>query len=245
MLASVITQLEDNPHVPSLNRSGIYYSHLQCRAAHDPGLPAHFRSLITRSLTSNKALHLLEDYLLKTDRMYAALSGTTQAADVVRGGVKTNALPERAEVIVNHRISIHSSVGALQDRIIRVVTPVVERYGLTLDAFGRTVQAQGESVGTLKIVDAFGTALEPAPVTPLGESGPFKLLSGTIVGVLGASNRTGYDKKTFIAPSMSTGNTGACVCLPLSRGLLPQCPARRYFSCVVISFTERGHRNPV
>ncbi|KAI0731073.1 carboxypeptidase S [Earliella scabrosa] len=209
MLAAVIKQLEDNPHTPHLNRSGIYYSLLQCRAAHDPALPHHLRSLISRSRTSDSALHELEQYLARTDRLYPALAGTTQAADVVRGGVKTNALPERAEVIVNHRIDIHSSVAALQARIAGVVQPVVERFGLELDAFGRFRSAPdgGAANGLLRISDAFGTALEPAPLTPLGESGPFRLLSGTIVGVLGASNRTGYDKKAFVAPGMSTGNT--------------------------------------
>ncbi|KAH9921729.1 carboxypeptidase S [Epithele typhae] len=208
MLAAMIKQLEDNPHVPSLNRSGIYYQQLQCRAAHDPDLPSHFRALIRRSHKSDKALHELEAYLADTDRLYGPLAGTTQAVDVVRGGVKTNALPERAEVIVNHRLSIHSSIAELQARIASVAAPVAARFGLALDAFGRTVIAgAGEEAGAMRIEDAWGTALEPAPLTPMGESGPFRLLSGTIVGVLGASNRTGYDKKTFIAPSMSTGNT--------------------------------------
>ncbi|OSD05272.1 carboxypeptidase S [Trametes coccinea BRFM310] len=210
MLAAVIKQLEDNPHTPHLNRTGIYYSLLQCQAAHDPGLPTRLRKLIERSRTSDRALAALEAELAKTDRLFGALAGTTQAADVVRGGVKTNALPERAEVIVNHRIDIHSSVSALKKRIAAVVQPVAARLGLKLEAFGEIVgegNAEYESAGRLRISDAFGTALEPAPITPMGDGGPFKLLSGTIIGVLGASNRTGYDKKAFIAPGMSTGNT--------------------------------------
>ena len=212
MLAAVIKELEANPHVPSINRTGVYYSYLQCAAAHDPGLPTPLRKLIAHSRTSERALRALEAHLLAADRLFPALAGTTQAADVVRGGVKTNALPERAEVIVNHRIDIHSSVAALQERIVRVVAPVAARFGLALDAFGHAHVRSGDaSTGVLRIADAFGTALEPAPVTPMGESGPFRLLSGTVIGVLGASPREGYDKKTFIAPSMSTGNTGAIV----------------------------------
>ncbi|CDO72068.1 hypothetical protein BN946_scf184962.g11 [Trametes cinnabarina] len=211
MLAAVIKQLESNPHTAHLNRSGIYYSLLQCQAAHDHGLSSHLRDLITRSRTSDRALAALEAELARTDRLFGALAGTTQAVDVVRGGVKTNALPERAEVVVNHRIDIHSSVAALKKRIAAVVQPVAERFGLDLDAFGENVvlpsDGERESAGLLRISDAFGTALEPAPITPMGESGPFKLLSGTIIGVLGASNRTGYDKKIFVAPGMSTGNT--------------------------------------
>lgn len=36
-----------------------------------------------------------------------AMMRTTQAVDIVRGGVKVNALPERASVVVNHRIGEH------------------------------------------------------------------------------------------------------------------------------------------
>ena len=44
----------------------------------DTGIPAHFRSLIKRSGTSDKALHELEGYLSATDRLYGPLAGTTQ-----------------------------------------------------------------------------------------------------------------------------------------------------------------------
>lgn len=211
MLASMIKALEANPHSAQLNRSGVYYSLLQCRAAHDTSMSPHLRSLIPRSRSSDKALHALERHLANTDRLFSALAGTTQAADVIRGGVKTNALPERAEVIVNHRIDIHSSIDAPQQRIVQVVEPVAARFGLQLDAFGRPelgIKRDGDANGVLRVADAFGTALNPAPVTPMGDGGPFQFLSGTIIGVLGASSRTGYDKKVFIAPGMSTGNTG-------------------------------------
>ena len=33
------------------------------------------------------------------------LAGTTQAIDLIQGGVKANALPEKAWAIVNHRIA--------------------------------------------------------------------------------------------------------------------------------------------
>ncbi|THU78960.1 hypothetical protein K435DRAFT_698985 [Dendrothele bispora CBS 962.96] len=32
-------------------------------------------------------------------------NGTTQALDLISGGVKTNALPERASAVINHQIS--------------------------------------------------------------------------------------------------------------------------------------------
>jgi len=42
---------------------------------------------------------LIQDIELKS------LIGTTQAIDLIQGGVKTNALPEEAWAVVNHRIA--------------------------------------------------------------------------------------------------------------------------------------------
>lgn len=97
--------MEANPHVPHLYRTDTYYEELQCLAAHSPDFPSSLRKLVEKSATSDKALEQLEDELLRTNPLFKATAGTTQAVDVIRGGVKTNALPENAYVIVNHRIA--------------------------------------------------------------------------------------------------------------------------------------------
>ena len=43
------------------------------------------------------------------DSFYKPLIGTTQAIDLIRGGVKTNALPEEAWAVVNHLIATQRS----------------------------------------------------------------------------------------------------------------------------------------
>lgn len=66
----------------------------------DPAL----RKTVLGSLKSDRALHKLEK-LVGTDRVLRASVGTTQAIDLIQGGVKTNALPEQAWAVVNHRIA--------------------------------------------------------------------------------------------------------------------------------------------
>lgn len=104
MLAALIKHIEANPHVAHLNRTSIYYAQLQCRAEHDPLLPKKLKRLVKKSLRSDKALAALEKELLATDPMFGPLAGTTQAVDIIHGGVKSNALPENAYFIMNHRI---------------------------------------------------------------------------------------------------------------------------------------------
>jgi Gly-Xaa carboxypeptidase len=78
-------------------------------AQHAKNIPAKLRALVKASVYSDKALRRLEAELLK-DPFYKALIGTTQAIDLVQGGVKANALPEEAWAVVNHRVATQRSV---------------------------------------------------------------------------------------------------------------------------------------
>jgi len=71
---------------------------------HAKEFPAHLRALVKTSVHSDRALRKLEAELIK-DQEYKSLIGTTQAIDLIQGGVKTNALPEGAWAVVNHRIA--------------------------------------------------------------------------------------------------------------------------------------------
>jgi Gly-Xaa carboxypeptidase len=46
--------------------------------------------------------------------------------------VKVNALPEQATAVVNHRISVDSSVKEIHQRYIKLLTPVAKRFNLTV-----------------------------------------------------------------------------------------------------------------
>ena len=104
MLAALIKHIEANPHIPHLNRTSTYYAQLWCQAEHDPLFPRKLKRLVKKSLRSDKDLAKLEKELLKSNPMFGPLAGTTQAVDIIHGGVKSNALPENAYFIMNHRI---------------------------------------------------------------------------------------------------------------------------------------------
>lgn len=85
---------------------------MKCLAAYAPGLPAQIRRDLKKSVTSDKALKKAEEYFFSTPG-FKSLVGTTQAIDLIGGGVKTNALPEQAWAVVNHRISTERFVRRL------------------------------------------------------------------------------------------------------------------------------------
>ena len=107
ILASLITQLESHPHEVTLLRNSTYFQSLLCDAVHDPDLDHKLRHLIKKAVKSDKALKALEKYLDRINPTFKALAGTTQAVDIIHGGVKANALPESSFAIVNHRIAGH------------------------------------------------------------------------------------------------------------------------------------------
>lgn len=81
------------------------YNTLQCIAQYAKSLPEQTRNLIKASAYSNEALEAIQPIVLN-DRTLKSLVGTTQAVDLIHGGVKSNALPEQAWAVVNHRISV-------------------------------------------------------------------------------------------------------------------------------------------
>ena len=95
---------EENPYPVELVRTAPVYGTLQCFAAHAPQLDKNFRKLIKQSIHSDTALRRLSKFI-ENDLALKSLVGTTQAIDLINGGVKTNALPEEAWAVVNHRIA--------------------------------------------------------------------------------------------------------------------------------------------
>ncbi|THH14625.1 hypothetical protein EW146_g5732 [Bondarzewia mesenterica] len=180
ILSSIINLIEANPHVPSLPRDSTPFRGALCQTAYAHTFPDDLREVAIRAIESDSALDALRDRLLSLNPMVGATLSTTQAVDLVWGGVKVNALPESATAVVNHRIAEYSSVGELQKHLTDLITPLAVSFNLSVKAFGETVRAADEGVGEVVLSDAWNTALEPSPITPTGENGAWKLLSGTI-----------------------------------------------------------------
>ena len=96
----------------------------------------------------------------------------------------------------------------VQEHITDVLAPVAEAFDLTLTAFGTNVTAGSGAGGHLALSDAWGTALEPAPITPTDNDGPWGILAGTIQAAI-HSSKANKGKRTVVTPTLAIGNTGA------------------------------------
>lgn len=215
LLASLITDLEAKPFKPDLVFSAYsgsssapkaenpYFEGLQCRLAHAPAsIPGPVRSAITKAPFSSSSLRSLLAWVVAPhgdDSRYFVQ--TSQAVDVIRGGVKVNALPEVTSALVNYRIDVSSSVRETQRRLTTdIFAPFAERFDLTLDAFDQgTIVVGSKGRASVVTVRGFGP-LDPAPVSPATVDDPrWRLLAGTTRQVFGDDS--------VVAPGLEGGNT--------------------------------------
>ncbi|KAJ7077841.1 hypothetical protein B0H15DRAFT_861135 [Mycena belliarum] len=206
VLSQIVVALENTPHEAAFPRSGTAFANAQCAIAHDPKSSLWLKRLARKALTDDASLEELKQFLLKSDPVFDTMLKTTQAVDIIYGGAKVNALPEVATVIVNHRIAEQSSVADVEQHIVQLILPIASRLNMSLHAFGLPPMSNAGHERQIIITDAFGTALEPSPVTPTKPGGPYDLLAGTIKSALETSER--YNSTgIIISPSLGLGNT--------------------------------------
>lgn len=94
----------------------------------------------------------------------------------------------------------------LEARFADIVAPIADRFNLSVNAFGNSSKPSGRALGHLTLSDAYGSGLNPAPISPTSGSGPWDVLSGTILQVLGSSQRSSLQNATYaVAPGLSLG----------------------------------------
>ena len=188
-------------------------------------MPPALRKAIKRATHSEKGLLLLEKMLFKNP-VYKSFVGTTQAIDLIQGGVKVNALPESAWAIINHRISVirsvhvelsfaqhiyylmNSSVKETMNHDTHLVESLAKDFNLTYYAFGNRISEDTTSSRSLTL-STFGAFHEPAPVTPTGKDAtPYQLLSGTIKATYNSHRSLQGSDTVIVSPGMPSGNTG-------------------------------------
>lgn len=198
VMSQLITRIEANLYEPKLVDDNPYLGMLQCGAAHGSKFPSKLKKLLSKrshkSICSKKpdrlALEASEDGL---DIKY--LMTTSVAATVIHGGVKVNALPERTQVTVNHRINVGETTAMVKNKLTQLAEHVAAMYNLTVHAFSNAT----ESPMSIQLSSNPDHQLEPAPISPttIDPLTPYSILSGT--------TRALFGEEIKVSPGIMTG----------------------------------------
>ncbi|KAH7082898.1 hypothetical protein BKA63DRAFT_501813 [Paraphoma chrysanthemicola] len=205
--SELIALIESNLYEPHLYEENPYLDLLHCGAEHAPKFPSKLEKLLgkraskhsTCSKKSKKDHLAIEAAKLGPEIKY--LFTTSVAVDIIHGGVKSNALPERTQVTVNHRINVGSTSAAVKKHISSLAAQVAKKYNLALHAFNGT-----ETPSSITL-SAHPTLLEPAPVTPTNLHPSSNTTRVTPFAVLSGTTRALYGKELLVSPGIMTGNT--------------------------------------
>lgn len=202
--AELINLMEQNPFGYSFTPENPLYDFLVCYAKHSSTLPRDVKSAILEAPFDTKQKAKLVEYVSK-DHLVRELLRTSQAVDIIRGGVKSNALPEVTSFLVNHRVDINSSVRETVEKDLEHVKEVAAAFGLGVTLDGMTIVPPSDE-GYIEVVTQL--PLEPAPQSPTSDSPVWDLFAGTIQDVF--ENHFFKDQKDvefYVAPALVSGNT--------------------------------------
>src|SRR5438045_5595447 len=102
---------------------------------------------------------------------------TSQAVDIIKGGDKTNQLPESVTAVVNYRIAHHDSLDKVKKHVAQLLSPIAHKHGLAVKGFGFDEKETDSRTFLLSSKDD----LQPSSISPTSiNDDNWNLFSGTI-----------------------------------------------------------------
>jgi Gly-Xaa carboxypeptidase len=220
IISEIIYHLErDQLFTPRLDLSHPARHGLACQAKHAAD---YVEPWLWPALESSDFAGLAEALAASRGERVRFLYQTSQAADLINGGVKINALPEKINATVNYRVALHQNTDIVRQRAIDIITPIAKSHDLTFSAFG-----SGETGGASNHLDIsdFSLSLEPAPISPTSPSDAVWTRMSGVTRQLFESILPS-DKTVIVTGDVMTGNTDTRFYWSLTRNIWRFSPMR-------------------
>ncbi|KAM0543999.1 hypothetical protein ACHAPJ_012024 [Fusarium lateritium] len=239
IVSEVVIALEANPYEPGIIKNGPVYKHLVCQARYSPDA----QPKIAKFLKKDDLDGLAAEFASVSPSLRFIVQ-TSQAVDLISGGVKINAMPEVVTLAVNYRVAPQDSLVEVQHNIVKIIGDVVDKYGIKVEAYKGDKEYE-EHVSQLN-------HKEPRPqsdvdynatlvITSRGKSNvaPESPSSGPVWDVFAGTIRHTFafkDGTVVPVPDVLTGNTDTRHYLHLSRNVYRWTP---------VPGREEGHMHTV
>lgn len=201
IMAEIVMSLENSqPFLPRVSRSNPALGFLSCYNFGDEEI----QRLLDRIHNGDPKAEYELGFLLQNTSL-SITTRTSQAIDLISGGQKINALPERVSIAINYRISPDSSLREVKERLTAIVKPIAVAHNLTCDFFSRAEEPPASE--KLLLVSQIGKALEPAKMSPQ-DSKAYSVILGTVSSALGPVYTEALNAKSLlVVPTLMAGNT--------------------------------------
>lgn len=198
--AKLISALESDPFPAKLTTNNPFLEFIQEVAKQTESFPKEITEDILRAGFDEASNKRALEYITKSPE-FKYLVQTSQAVDIIHGGVKTNALPEFVQLSMNSRVSVDSNVAETYEHVLKHIKDIASEFELGVTFNGE--QLIGSTPKGYIIVNS--DSMEPLPVSP--SSGPaWDTFAGTIKHVFeDAVFENG--EKIYVAPAVMPANT--------------------------------------
>ncbi|EGV61694.1 carboxypeptidase S [Yamadazyma tenuis ATCC 10573] len=201
IMAKLIDRIESVDFSPAITNANPLMNALQCMAEHGQ-IEKSLKSDIIKAVFDANANKKLVEYLSK-DPSTEFLIKTSQAVDIIQGGVKSNALPEYVSVVVNHRISAEESVESTSKKILDDIKSIATKFDLGIVFENKTIVEKTKN-GYFNYV--LNESLEPSPISPI-DTAAWNTFTGALRYLYEDVMNPGLNE-TFVAiPAYAAGNT--------------------------------------
>ncbi|KAA8917764.1 hypothetical protein TRICI_000072 [Trichomonascus ciferrii] len=211
--SKLVALIEDTPHKARLSPQNPFLTSLQCMAVHSDTMSKLQRAALLKAgydsaITEQVIASLSKNPLLKNNMM------TSQAIDIFNGGVKVNALPEKVNIQIDHRIAVEQTVTEIEKKLLNNILEIAKAYGLGVRTNGKTLLEGTDDEQYFEYTTS-RDHWNPAPVSPTN-SAAWKQFAGTIRHVYEDYGGRVYDifsgesvepDNIVVTPSLMNGNT--------------------------------------
>jgi Gly-Xaa carboxypeptidase len=202
LVSKLVSVIEDSPFPQIMETTNPIFNYLQCLSQHTDEFEPEFKRDVLRSAWDIFAKERVLKFL-DSVRDLRFLVRTTQAVDIIHGGVKSNALPEFTTVDINHRISVESSVNVTLEKIVDNVKAIAKEHSLGVYLEEKELLPKTAN-GSFNIT--IQAKLEPARVSPL-DAEQWDLLRGSVKHIIEDYIYPDISRPAVVAGSLNTGNT--------------------------------------
>jgi Gly-Xaa carboxypeptidase len=199
ILSEIVVAIESNPFLGKVTPKNPMFHFLECAAVY--ATESSFPMNVRRTLSKAAA----QDNTISQEQLDQALGNmryhfkTSQSVGKINGGVKINAIPETAFIMVNLRLAVETSIAQVEAHYESLVRTIAKKHKMAFNGFHSPCDPS-----VARKICLFGVdALEPAPVSSI-DAESFRILSGTIKNVL---RPLGQDDEVIVTPYLMPANT--------------------------------------